>query len=219
MYAVPPSRGFTLLLNWYAEKNDMASNPVSKLTPEGYLELERKESFRSEYRDGEVFAISGGSRKHGLVAANLAGELSTQLRRRPCELFVADMRVRVPQANCFFYPDLAVACGEPQFAGDELDTLLNPVLLVEVLSKSTEDYDRSRKFRNYRTLASLQEYVLVHQDAIHVEHFSRQPDGSWSLREFTRLSDTVELDAINCRLKLEDVYERVAEMIQASPEA
>lgn len=178
------------------------------LDPAIYLDLERRSEVRSEWLDGEVVAMTGGSREHNLIVGNLVGELRAQLKRRPCEVYPSDLRVRVP-AGLYTYPDVVVACGEPRFEDEHRDTLLNPTLLVEVLSRSTEAYDRGEKFERYRTLDSLAEYLLVSQTRPHVEQFLRQPDGRWLLAEATGLEATIDLPSIGCRLALAEVYERV----------
>jgi Uma2 family endonuclease len=186
----------------------MATEPKSSLTVEQYLTLERQSETRSEYLNGEVFAMTGASREHNLITGNVFGEIRAQLRGRSCEAYASDMRVAIPGTGLYTYPDVVVACGPPQFEDGELDTLLNPTLIVEVLSASTEDYDRGTKFAHYRTLASLAEYVLVAQDKVHVEHFVRQAEG-WLLTETDDLATTLDLPSIGCKLALADIYERV----------
>lgn len=181
--------------------------PKTRLTVEQYLALERKAETKSEYLNGEVFAMTGATREHNLIVLNVGASLHAQLRGRSCEAYIGDMRVRVSTTGLFTYPDVVVVCGEPDL-DNGFDTLLNPTLIVEVLSESTEDYDRGTKFAHYRTIPSLSEYVLVAQKEVHVEHFIRQADG-WLLTETSDLGDTVELPSIGCRLSLKDVYERV----------
>ena len=149
----------------------MPAMPKPLLTPEEYLARERRAETKSEYLRGEVFAMAGASRAHNLIASNAAGELRQQLRDRPCEVYPSDMRVKVSPSGLYTYPDVTVVCGEPQFEDAEVDTLLNPKVLVEVLSPSTADYDRGGKFTHYRRLPSLQEYVLISQDRPLVEHY------------------------------------------------
>lgn len=182
--------------------------PKTRLTVEQYLALERQAETKSEYLNGEVFAMTGASREHNLLAMSVSTSLYTQLRGRSCETYAGDMRVRVSATGLFTYPDVVVVCGAPSFDATAVDTLLNPTLIVEVLSESTEDYDRGTKFAHYRTIPSLSEYVLIAQKEVHVEHFVRQADG-WLLTETSNLGDTVELPSIGCRLALKDVYERV----------
>jgi Uma2 family endonuclease len=187
----------------------MSSQPKLRLTPEEYLTLEREAEYKSEYFAGEVFSMAGASARHALIVTNVVRELSTQLKRRPCNVYSTDLRVRVSATGLYTYPDIVVVCGTPQWADDQQDTLLNPTLLVEVLSESTKDYDRGGKFEHYRTLDSLTEYLLVAQDKVHVEHFVRQPDHRWILSETNNLSDTITLEAIGCTLDLAEVYDKV----------
>lgn len=193
----------------------MSTSPKSFLTPEQYLEIERRAEFRSEYYQGEMFpmgepfAMAGARRNHNLLAGNAFAQVHAQLRRRPCEVYSNDMRVRVGTAEFYTYPDIAIICGEPRFLDTEFDTLLNPTAIVEVLSPSTEAYDRGKKFELYRSLDSLREYVLVSSDRIQIELYSRQAEGKWLLTAASRLEDTIELEAAGCTLSLADVYERV----------
>jgi Uma2 family endonuclease len=187
----------------------MASLPKPRYTPEEYLALERQAEYKSEYFAGEIFAMAGASREHNLIAFNLAGALSVQLRGTSCQGFSADMRVKVSSTGLYTYPDLVVACGELLVEDERGDTLLNPTLIVEILSPSTEAYDRGEKFAQYRRFGSLMEYVLVAQDRCRVERFARQPDGQWLLLEVADPLGTVHLASINCDLKLADVYDRV----------
>jgi Uma2 family endonuclease len=171
--------------------------------------LERQTDFKSEYLDGQIIAMGGASESHNLIASNVLASLHLQLRQRPCRVYQSDLRVRVNPNRLYSYPDVVVVCGKAQFEDDELDTLLNPTLIVEVLSKSTEEFDRGEKFRRYRTLVSLQEYLLIAQQECRLEQYTRQPDGSWRLVEFDQLSDRVSLSSIDCHLLLADVYEKV----------
>jgi Uma2 family endonuclease len=187
----------------------MTAEPRRKLSPQEYLEIERKAEIRSEYLDGEMFAMSGASRKHGRIALNTSTSLHSQLRDRPCETFAADMRVRVSQTGLYTYPDIVVVCDPPQFEDSEIDTLLNPTLIVEVLSSSTTDYDRGTKFAHYRTLSSFREYLLLAQDRVHAEHFVRQAGDRWLLSETDDPTAVIDLVAIGCKLPLADAYARV----------
>lgn len=188
----------------------MSSQLKTFLTPEEYLTIERQAAYKSEYFNGEIFAMTGASRKHNLITLNIAGEFRRQLKGQPCETYVSDMRVRVPATSLYTYPDVSVVCGEPKFEDDFVDTLLNPTLLVEVLSESTELYDRGKKSGYYRTIQSLTEYLLVAQDEYKVEQYVRQPDGRWLLTDIRLLDGVVELASVNCALALKEVYDRVA---------
>jgi Uma2 family endonuclease len=187
----------------------MSTQPKTHYTPEEYLALERAAAYKSEYYNGEIFAMAGASRRHVLIVTNLVIELGTQLRKRDCELYSADMRLKVNPTGLYTYPDVIVVCGEPQFSDEQKDTLINPNVIIEVLSESTQGYDRGGKFEQYRTLESFKEYVLVAQDKPHVEHFRRQPDNRWILTETNNLEDSIELTSINCTLALAEIYAKV----------
>jgi Uma2 family endonuclease len=179
------------------------------LTPEEYLVIERQSEIRSEYFDGEMFAMSGSSRKHNLIVTNLSREISSQLRGRPCETYTSDQRVHIPATGAYTYPDLVVACGEPRFQDEQFDTLLNPTVIIEVLSPNTEAYDRGEKFENYQTIESLKEYVLVAQDKPRAEHYLRQDGNRWLLTAVSGLDARVSLPSIQCELALSEIYERI----------
>lgn len=187
----------------------MPSRAESRVTPEEYLALERASPYKSEYFDGELFAMTGASRRHNLISLNIGAELRAQLRDRPCEVYTNDMRVKVSSSGLYTYPDVVVVCAEPVFEDTTGDTLLNPTLLVEVLSKSTADYDRGSKFEHYRTLVSLQEYLLVAQEKPHLMHYVRQSDLTWLLEETHESAGSVHLPSIQCDLALSEVYAKV----------
>ena len=183
------------------------------LTPEEYIALERKalpdaETVRSEYINGEIITMSGASFAHNLITNNISGELRTRLKGRGCVVFANDMRIGIPSTKSYFYPDVGVVCEEPRFKDDGFDTLLNPILLVEVLSPSTQVYDRGEKFARYRQLPSLQEYVLVAQEQIHVEHYRRQ-EKQWIFTDFQKREEILPLMSIQCELPLREIYELV----------
>ena len=195
----------------------------TRLTPEEYIAFERKalpdsEIIRHEYLNGELIAMSGASRAHNLITGNIFGELRTLLRGSGCETYANEMRVSSPLTSSYFYPDVVVVCEEPRFEDDVFDTLLNPIILVEVLSPSTEAYDRGEKFAHYRQLASLQEYILVAQDKVFVEHYRRQEKQGtapvtgkdWIFTDFQELEEILSLTSIQCDLPLQEIYERVA---------
>lgn len=187
----------------------MSAVPKPFLTPEEYLARERRTETKSEYLLGEVFALSGASRKHNLIATNVAAEFRQQLRDRECEVYQGDMRVKVSSTGLYTYPDVTVVCGEPEFEDEEVDTLLNPNVLVEVLSASTADYDRGGKFTHDRRLPSLREYVLISQDRPLVEHYVRQRQDEWLLTEVSSPQETLVLPSIECRLPLSEIYLKV----------
>lgn len=177
-------------------------------TPEEYLAFERAADQKHELIDGDIFLMSGASRRHNLLVFNLAVTIGNQLRDRPCEAYTSDLRVRL-QGTQYVYPDLTVVCGEPAFEDAEVDTLTNPTVLVEVLSPSTETYDRGKKFQYYRELASLQEYVLVSQERYWVEKYSRQENGQWLLTDATGVHAVVNLPSIECNIPLAELYAKV----------
>lgn len=187
----------------------MSTQPKIRLTPEEYLRIERQARYKSGYFDGEVYAMTGASRRHNLICGNLYASIHAQLRRRPCEVYSSEMRVKVVQNGLYTYPDVVVVCGEPQFEDAHVDTLLNPLILIEVLSPSTEGYDRGAKAQYFRQIPSLTEYLLISQDKPHVEHYVRQADHHWLLSETDRLEDVVTMAAIGCQLALADLYEKL----------
>lgn len=175
-----------------------------------YLQMEEIAEYKSEYCNGEVFAMAGGTARHSAIAANLARELGTLLEAKPCQVFNSDLRVKVPNAGFYTYPDVSVVCSEPLFEDAAQTTLLNPLLIVEVLSESTEAYDRGAKFEYYSQLLSLQEYVLVASDRRRIERFTRQKDGcGWLLVECRDPEGSLELPSIGCVLSLPRVYLKV----------
>ena len=186
----------------------MSSTHPNLLTEREYLELERKSEIRSEYIAGRIYAMSGASRRHNLIAGNLYREISSALRDRACEAYMSDMRVKVAATGMYTYPDIVTVCGEPQFEDAQVDTLLNPTVIVEVLSQSTEAYDRGEKFAHYRRLDSLREYVLVSQDKVRIERYERDTD-QWVLSEVSDPHDTLHLSAIGCSIELAAIYEKV----------
>ena len=194
----------------------------TRLTPEEYIAFERKalptgEIIRHEYINGELIAMSGASREHNLITGNIFGELRTLLRGSECETYANEMRVSTPTTTSYFYPDVVVVCEELRFENDVFGTLLNPIILVEVFSPSTEVYDRREKFAHYRQLPSLQEYVLVAQDKVLVEHHRRQEKPGtapttgkdWIFTDFQKLEESLSLTSIHCVLPLQEIYERV----------
>lgn len=187
----------------------MSTQPTPRLTPEQYLAIERDTDRKHEYYRGEMFAMSGASRHHNRITVNLAAALHSQLKDRECEFYVSDMRVKVSPTGLYTYPDGVVTCEKPIFEDDQLDTLLNPQVVIEVLSPSTEKYDRGKKFEHYRQIDSLRDYVLVSQDHAHIERFSLDEQGKWYLSEATGLDAELELPTIGCTLKLADVFVKV----------
>jgi Uma2 family endonuclease len=187
----------------------MSTLSKSYLTPEQYLEIERKAEFKSEYYQGEMFAMSGARRAHNLIAANAVASLHRQLRGRPCEVYPGDMRVRVGSTGLYAYPDLVIICGDPKFLDNTFDTLLNPTVIVEILSESTQAYDRGEKFEMYSSLDSLAEYLMISSLRVRAELFARQTDGRWLLTGKSGLEDSLELQSVGCHLLLSDLYEKI----------
>jgi Uma2 family endonuclease len=186
----------------------VASNPVTKVTEEQYLALDRAAEIRSEFLDGEMIAMSGGSMRHAQLQANVIGELFEALRGRDCRVYSSDFRVRVPKTRMYAYPDVSVVCGKPVLADERQDILLNPVVIFEVPSPSTEKYDRGVKFRYYRTIDSLADYVLVDQDQVRIEQYSRA-DNTWTLRDYQSLQEELTIASIDVSLALSRIYDRV----------
>lgn len=188
----------------------MVSRPQTYITPAEYLAAERRADTKSEYHDGQVVAMVGASWAHNLIVGDIVREIGTRLRGGPCKVVATDQRVRIAARNSYVYPDVVAVCEEPRFEDAEVDTLLNPALVVEVLSPSTERYDRGQKFADYRSVPSLREFLLVAQDAPRIDYYRRDADGRWFIGEAQGLDATLDL-AIGggCALALADIYERV----------
>jgi Uma2 family endonuclease len=187
----------------------MTTQTIAYVTADEYLAAERVSETRSEYLDGVVCPMTGASANHIRIITNLTRELSNQLLTRPCDVFPIDLKVRLPDSRKFFYPDVTVVCGELQFHDKRRDIILNPVLIFEVLSKSTEAFDRGAKFQAYQTLDSLKEYVLVAQDKPFVEQFVRQDDDKWTYTAVAGLEGSLSLPSVECTLSLSAVYSKV----------
>jgi Uma2 family endonuclease len=187
----------------------MSSLQSTYITPEEYLERERAAETRTEYFRGELFAMAGATPEHVLIVTNLVGELRQHLRDRPCNVYSTDLRVAVSSTGLYTYPDVTVVCGPAAFVDSRRDTVTNPVVIIEVLSESTKDYDRGQKFEGYRTVTSLMEYLTVAQDKMHIEQWTRQPDQRWLLTEYTDPEAVMPLSSIDVELRLADVYEKV----------
>ncbi len=187
----------------------MAVRSIPYVSEAEYLQAERQAQTKSEYLAGQVFAMAGASRAHNTITLNIAGELRQGLRTQGCSLFAIDIRVKVRDVSAYFYPDVIIVCGQPQFEDEQEDNLLNPVVIIEVLSPSTEDFDRGEKFLVYQRIPSLSEYLLVAQDKMCVEHFIRQPDGRWVKREYTHPEQVVHLESVDADLPMQTVYEGI----------
>ena len=187
----------------------MASQPNTFYPAEEYLELERKAEYKSEYYNGEIYAMSGASRNHNAIAFSLTGMVRQHLRGKACRGFTSDMRVLVRPSGLYTYPDLSATCEPPQYLDGQLDTLLNPSLIVEILSPSTLRYDRGEKANLYRDLPSLHELLLITQDQYEVELYRRESDSEWKLIHVTSPDAIVELRSIGYTLSLRELYENV----------
>jgi Uma2 family endonuclease len=186
----------------------MSTQPVTYLTPDEYLEIEAKNEFRSEFVHGEMFAMAVPTRSHGRIASNAQGEIHNQLRKGPCVVTGANTLLFIARFEVFTYPGVVVTCGPDKLYKDGR-AITDATAIVEVLSPSTKDYDRGEKFRIYRSLPSLSDYLLLAQDEMRAEHHTRLPDGAWLLRDFSSPTDIIELKSIGCRLELQSLYERV----------
>ncbi|MCI0694646.1 Uma2 family endonuclease [candidate division KSB1 bacterium] len=186
----------------------MSALPKKFYSPQEYLELERAAEYKSQYYAGEIFAMSGGSPRHNLISTNVIGELRTQLKGRPCGVYPSDQRLKIPATGLYTYPDVSVVCGEAQF--DDEDLLLNPVLLVEILSDSTEAFDRGKKFEHYRKIPTLREFLLIAQDRCKIDQHVKQEDGRWVLlSEVSDMQSSIKLPSLNCELAVAEIYYEV----------
>jgi Uma2 family endonuclease len=187
----------------------MSTAAAKRYTVAEYLAFERASETKHEYFNGEIFAMAGASEPHNLIAWNIGGELHDRLKDGPCRAYVSDMRVRCP-SGLRTYPDVTAVCGDPRFEDERRDTLVNPLAIFEVLSPSTEKYDRGNKFENYQAIPTLREYVLVHQDRMRVEHYSRREGGDeWVLRVVTDPEASVRFPALGCEIALSEIYAKV----------
>jgi Uma2 family endonuclease len=187
----------------------MATARRPRYTPEEYLELERAAEYKSEYINGEIYAMTGGTIEHNQITVNIVNALGNQFLGRPCRVFTGDVRIQVATARMYTYPDVAALCGPVELADERRDTILNPTTIFEVLSPSTEAYDRGYKFAYYRRLESLTDYVLVAQDRVWVEHHGLR-NGIWQLvTEASDLEDSIHLPSLDCTLSLTQIYRNI----------
>jgi Uma2 family endonuclease len=182
--------------------------PLPQWTYEEYLVYEASHPGRHEYYRGVIYAMSGGTRDHNIISGNIYVSLRTQMRGRSCMAYNSDMQVGFANEEACFYPDIAAVCGEEQIQSFKGDRLLNPMVLLEVLSPSTENYDKKAKFETYQLIPSLTDYLLVRQDRVHVMHYSRQEE-DWPSTIYRELTDEIDLPSIGCRLKLAEIYEGI----------
>lgn len=187
----------------------MSAQPKIYLTPTEYLAFERASPHKHEFHAGQIYTPACCNRNHNLLVTNIIAELGNQLRKRDCTVYPSDMRVKIELIELHTYPDITVVCGEEVFEDDQQDVLLNPTVLIEVLSNSTECYNRGKKFKNYQAMPSFVEYVLVSQTSYSIEQFTRQPDGQWLMSDADQPEQIVRLESIDCTLQLADVYEKV----------
>ncbi|MCB1178231.1 MAG: Uma2 family endonuclease [Leptospiraceae bacterium] len=179
-----------------------------KVSEEEYLELERKADIKSEYYNGEMFAMAGASLQHNQIVSNLIQLIGAKLKNSPCKVFPSDLRLNIKKSGLFTYPDLSIVCGKPILLDNKFDTLTNPTVLIEVLSPSTQDYDKGSKFTFYREIDSLKEYILVDSIKYKVEKFKKLEQGDWLFTE-TKEDEELKIESIDCTLSLKDIYEGV----------
>jgi Uma2 family endonuclease len=178
-------------------------------TPEEYLELETAADYKSEYIDGQIIPMAGGSTNHNQISVNLTSELNFAFKRQAFRVFMSDVRLWIPERHIYTYPDVMVVEGEPEYFQNRTDTILNPVLIVEVLSKGTKGYDRESKFDSYRTIPSFQEYLLIDQTRIHVERFSKTGTKQWSFYEYDESDEAIAFTKVPFQISLADLYNKV----------
>jgi Uma2 family endonuclease len=196
----------------------MSAQPKLYITEEEYLARERASTSKHEYFAGEIFAMTGASEAHNLIASNVTASLHRQLRGRSCRIYPSDMRLKVLETGLNTYPDLTIVCGSAQFTDPiKRDTLINPTVIIEILSPSTERYDRGLKFQNYRTIASLYDYLLIAQDTAHIERYTRHESSQWILTEVVGLDSGLSITSLSVTLDLADVYEQIE--LPSSPES
>lgn len=182
------------------------------ITPEEYLATERQAEFKSEYYQGEVFALTGAGNNHNIITTNLVGQLYNSLRGKNCQVYSNDMRLHIPLNRLYTYPDVMVLCGSKEFTDDKKDTLLNPEIIIEVLSPSTADYDRGTKFMLYRSISTLIHYILIDSRSHHIEKYSKNSEGNWVLTEFRDLQTKLFLENLNLEILLTDIYNGVEDI-------
>ncbi len=191
----------------------MAALPKTIISEKEYLEEERKSLHKSEYYIGEVSAIAGATKTHNAIVGAILGELYGFLKGKSCRVFPSDLRVHNPENSLYTYPDVIVVCGEEKYLDDEFDTLLNPTVLVEVLSPATEDYDRGTKFKLYRPIPSLKNYILVSSTEYAAEIYSRNDNNEWVLNTAQEKDSYIHISAINYNLFLSDIYAQVEDLL------
>ncbi len=187
----------------------MSAFPEPYYSLEDYFALEERGEGKHEYFRGEIFAMTGGTERHNLITGNVIGELRNQLRGKGCKVYPSDLRVKIEATGLYTYPDTLVICGPVQFEGTRRDSVTNPVLIAEVLSPSTEGYDRGRKFQQYREIPSLRAYLLIAQDAMRVEYYARQNGQEWRFTDYITPEARIHLEAVDATVTLADIYDQV----------
>jgi len=178
-------------------------------TPEEYLVLEEKEDYKSEYFEGEIFAMAGGSVNHSRLAVRICTILDFGLESTACQVFNSDVKILVKKNGLYTYPDVMVVCGRPEFAVGRTDTITNPIVIVEVLSKSTRDYDRTTKFELYKPIKTFQDYLLIDQEQVHIEYHHKLANGQWVKQEFNTLESIITLESIGFQIPVSQIYHKV----------
>ena len=186
---------------------DMLAQEKNRITSEEYLASERESETKNEYVDGEIFAMAGASREHNKISTNIVRVLGNQLLEKPCSIFSSDMKVRAIEVCT--YPDILIVCGDEEYDDEHRDILLNPNVIIEILSDSTEAYDRGDKFSHYQLISAFSEYILISQYLCKVEKFSRQKDETWIYSKYDKLEDRIAIKSINCELPLSEIYRKV----------
>ncbi|MBW4623323.1 MAG: Uma2 family endonuclease [Cyanosarcina radialis HA8281-LM2] len=178
-------------------------------SPEEYLELEEAADYKSEYIDGKMVSMTGGTTNHNQIALNFGTELNFAFKQQDYRIFMLDVRLWIPKKRIFTYPDVMIVVGEPEYYNNRSDTITNPQVIIEVLSKSTKGYDREEKFEAYRTITTFQEYILIDQTRIHIEQFSKTANKQWSLREYDEEDEAIALSSVSVQMSILDVYNKV----------
>ncbi|MEL7034633.1 MAG: Uma2 family endonuclease [Cyanobacteria bacterium J06592_8] len=187
----------------------MTQTQTQNYTPEEYLELEEQAEFRNEYRDGEILPMAGGTTNHNQIAGNFYRRFPLRIQEQDYQVYISDVRLWIPATRTYTYPDLMIIEGEPIYQDNRQDIVTNPLLIVEVLSKSTQDYDRGDKFRAYRSIPSFQEYILIDQYSYHLEQYSKQAESQWLFKEYEGEDAILILESVECQIAFSDIYQRV----------
>lgn len=178
-------------------------------TPEEYFAIEERAEYRSEYIDGEIFAMAGGTANHNRIVRDVVIALNSELEDKGCEAFMNDLRVQLQKNRRYAYTDVVIVCGEPEFVKNRQDTITNPIIIIEVLSDSTKDYDRGSKFAAYREIQTLREYILIEQDRVHIESFVKEEDGTWRLRDYNDITGNIPFVSLDIAIPIQTIYRRV----------